>query len=533
MKKNLPIFLLTGLFLLVYTAVFDSKIDLGGDNAGYYILGKALNTGAGYIDIHLPEQTPANHFPPGYPALMALFMFVSDSFVFLKLMNGALFLATVLLLYKLFERTVGNTTVAFLAAAFALLNGHLLRSATIMMSEVPFLFFSVLVLHALVRWEREEKPFWKSPVFWSLVLLSAVSYHIRTAGIALVGAVGLYLLFQKRWVPAVAYGAGFLALCLPWYLRGKALGGNGYLQQLVRVNPYRPEEGLLDASGWVDRIVANASRYLTQELPNGFFPAYEVSYQEEQLVSYPLLGLLLLGLTVWGAVRMPKLRTLYAGYLASSAVIFLLWPDVWFGVRFLQPLLPLVGFAALVGAWDLLQRAAQKSSLGLLAHPAVLALFLLPAFGKATTAQDPISNHPCILAQVKSSKEPHISNFNNYFNLGKYVQENTPADAVICTYKPALFYLYANRTCTKFDSSTDPDTVLAGMERSGVTHVVIDQMGYASVGRYLVPTVQQRPERFRLVLTLPNPDTYLLELLPKSAASVAAPSADGPVAGGR
>lgn len=91
MKKNLPFFLLTGLFLLVYTAVFDSKIDLGGDNAGYYILGKALNTGAGYTDIHLPEQTPANHFPPGYPALLALFMFVSDSFVFLKLMNGALF----------------------------------------------------------------------------------------------------------------------------------------------------------------------------------------------------------------------------------------------------------------------------------------------------------------------------------------------------------------------------------------------------------------------------------------------------------
>jgi hypothetical protein len=48
----------------------------------------------------------------------------------------------------------------------------------------------------------------------------------------------------------------------------------------------------------------------------------------------------------------------------------------------------------------------------------------------------------------------------------------------------------------------------------------------------LVPTVQQRPERFRLVLTLPNPDTYLLELLPKSSATAAASSADGPVAGG-
>jgi hypothetical protein len=527
MKKNLPLYLLTGLFLLVYTAIFDTKIDLGGDNAGYYILGKALNSGSGYTDIHLPEQTPANHFPPGYPALMAIFMFISDSFVFLKAVNGVLFLATVLLLYKLFERTVGNPTFAFLAAVFTLLNGHLLRSSTIMMSEVPFLFFSVLVLTALVRWESDEKPFWKSPVFWAMVVLSVISYHIRTAGIALVGAVGLYLLFQKRWVPAVAYGAGFLALSLPWYLRGKALGGNGYLQQLFRVNPYRPEEGLLDGSGWVDRIVANATRYLTQEIPNGFFPAYEVSYQDEQLISYPVLGLALLGLIVWGALRMPKLRSLYAGYLASSGVIFLLWPDVWFGVRFLQPLIPFAGFAALVGAWDLLQRLSQKTSIGLLAQPAVLAVFLLPAFGKATTVQDPVSNHPCILAQVKASKEPHLSNFNNYFHLGSYVQQNTPETAVICTYKPALFYLYANRTCTKFESSTNPDEVIAGMERSGVTHVVIDQMGYASVGRYLVPAVQQRPERFRLVLQLPNPDTYLLELLPAKSAAPATPAPTG------
>jgi hypothetical protein len=73
----------------------------------------------------------------------------------------------------------------------------------------------------------------------------------------------------------------------------------------------------------------------------------------------------------------------------------------------------------------------------------------------------------------------------------------------------------------------DPDEVIAGMERSGVTHVVIDQMGYASVGRYLVPAVQQRPERFRLVLQLPNPDTYLLELLPAKSAAPATPAPTG------
>lgn len=515
MKKYWPYLLLIGVFLLIYPAIFDKKIDLGGDNAGYYILGKALSQGEGYTDIHLPERTPANHFPPGYPVIVSAFLFFSDSLVFQNIVNGFFFLGSVLLLYRLFEETTRNKTIALLGAAFALLNGHLLRSATIMMSEVPFLFFSLLVLLALLRWEQSEKPFWKSRLFWAVIVFSVASYHIRTAGIALVGAVGLYLLFEKKWGAAMAYGIGFLAMSLPWYLRGKALGGNGYLQQLVRVNPYRPEEGLLDATGWMHRVGANFMRYLTQEIPNGFFPAYEVGYQEEMRVAYPILGTLLLAAIVWGVVRMPRFRTLYIGYLGASGVIFLLWPDVWYGVRFFQPLIPLAGFAAMVGVWDGFKRLSSRMNIAFVASPWLLTLFLLPAFGAATTAEEPISNHPCILAQVKASKESHISHFNNYFSLGKYVNANLPTSAVICTYKPALFYLYANRPCTRFESSTNVEEVLAGMEKAGVTHVVIDQLGYASVGRYLVPAVQQRPERFRVVLILPNPDTYLLEFLPK------------------
>ena len=189
MKKYWPYLLLIGVFLLIYPAIFDKKIDLGGDNAGYYILGKALSQGEGYTDIHLPERTPANHFPPGYPVIVSAFLFFSDSLVFQNLVNGFFFLGSVLLLYRLFEETTRNKTIALLGAAFALLNGHLLRSATIMMSEVPFLFFSLLVLHALLRWERSEKPFWKSRLFWAVIVFSVASYHIRTAGIALVGAV--------------------------------------------------------------------------------------------------------------------------------------------------------------------------------------------------------------------------------------------------------------------------------------------------------------------------------------------------------
>ena len=70
-----------GLFLsaivIVLYLVFDASIDLGGDNAGYYILGKALHEGFGYTNIHLPGMPPAQHFPPGYPLILSLLMTVS------------------------------------------------------------------------------------------------------------------------------------------------------------------------------------------------------------------------------------------------------------------------------------------------------------------------------------------------------------------------------------------------------------------------------------------------------------------------
>jgi len=78
------------IFFFAYQYTFDSKLDLGGDNGGYYILGKALSSGQGYTNIHYIGNPPHSHFPPGYPALLAIFMFISDSVIFIKVMNGLL-----------------------------------------------------------------------------------------------------------------------------------------------------------------------------------------------------------------------------------------------------------------------------------------------------------------------------------------------------------------------------------------------------------------------------------------------------------
>jgi hypothetical protein len=481
-------------FGLVYAFIFDSKLDMGGDNAGYYILGRALLQGEGYTNIHIPGTPAASHFPPGYPALLAVAMLFGKSFTWLKVFNGILFGAALWWFRSIAEKATGSTAFAWVAVLLVGLNSHLLRSSTIMMSEIPYTAASILALWTLLRWDPESKAFYRSYDFWLVVVLASAAFYIRTAGIALGAGIGLYLLFERRWAAAFTFGGAFFALYLPWVLRGRAVdAGSAYVDQLLSVNPYRPEEGQIDVSGLWDRIAENAGRYLGQELPNSMIPSLTVDYNPEAPVSHPFVGLLLLGLIVYGIVRLPKLRWLVAGYVLASFAIFLVWPSVWYGVRFIQPLVPVLVLSALYGAWELLRRVLPSW------NPWWFAALGLLLLAPVRTLND-------------EAKLDYPMPYQNYFRLGEFAKANVPADAQFATTKPALWYLFAERKATRIPTEADPALFMQRLQEEGLNYVVVDQLGYGSVGRYFVPAYQAYPERFELVAQLPNPDTYIFKV---------------------
>jgi len=481
-------------FGLVYAFIFDSKLDMGGDNAGYYILGRALLQGKGYTNIHIPGTPAASHFPPGYPALLAVAMLFGKSFTWLKVVNGILFGAALWWFRSIAEKATGSTAFAWVAVLLVGLNSHLLRSSTIMMSEIPYTAASILALWTLLRWDPESKAFYRSYDFWLVVVLASAAFYIRTAGIALGAGIGLYLLFERRWAAAFTFGGAFFALYLPWVLRGRAVdAGSAYVDQLLSVNPYRPEEGQIDVSGLWDRIAENAGRYLGQELPNSMIPSLTVDYNPEAPVSHPFVGLLLLGLIAYGIVRLPKLRWLVAGYVLASFAIFLVWPSVWYGVRFIQPLVPVLVLSALYGAWELLRRVLPSW------NPWWFAALGLLLLAPVRTLND-------------EAKLDYPMPYQNYFRLGEFAKANVPADAQFATTKPALWYLFAERKATRIPTEADPALFMQRLQEEGLNYVVVDQLGYGSVGRYFVPAYQAYPERFELVAQLPNPDTYIFKV---------------------
>ena len=87
--------LLVGAAVLAVGAALVDGLPVGvtNDDGMYVILAKSLATGHGYRWLNLPGTPAATHFPPGYPAVLALIWLLAPSFsanvILFKLANAS------------------------------------------------------------------------------------------------------------------------------------------------------------------------------------------------------------------------------------------------------------------------------------------------------------------------------------------------------------------------------------------------------------------------------------------------------------
>ncbi|PCH95455.1 MAG: hypothetical protein COB85_04530 [Bacteroidetes bacterium] len=502
--------ILTFTFFKVYKDVFDKKINLGGDNASYYILGNSIATGEGYTDIFKKQGISHKKFPPGYPVIIAAVTKIfSNDILTIKRVNGFFLLLSIGVMFLVLYELTGNFHLPFIACLFSLLNYHLLSYSVIMMSEIPFLFFSTLCLWLFLKTDftKELKKNW---MFFLLIPTIAFTYHIRSTGLALFAGIVLFLIFKRNWKYLITISVGFIAMALPWYLRTKSLGGGVYMNKIMQKNPYRPEMGELEFGDWFTRFWNNLERYITREIPSGTLNFIATpNYKEAVSSTEWVIGLVVLILMLFGLMKVQKYKELIFFYILATFGILLLWPEVWFGIRFLLPLIPLLTFLFINGIVEIIVLSGQKvlkikNQTGI--H---IAIVVMSVIGIKSYAEEPIDK------LKKQAKGTYVSKFNNYFELAIWVRDNTPKESVTCSRKAELFYLYSNRYTTGYRNTFDKEELVQGLIKAEVDYVVMEQLGYSSTGRYLYPAINRYPEKFKIIKHLKNPDTYLMEFLPE------------------
>jgi len=509
---TLYIFILLFCFFRTYNRVFDEKISLGGDNAAYYILGNSIAQGHGYKDINTAEMTEHNHFPPGYPLIIAAASKVfTNDIVFIKKLNGLFLFLSLGLLFIILYKITGNLHWPFICCLFSLYNYYLLNYSFIMMSEIPYLFFSLLCMLLLMN-TNWEKPFYKSRTFILLLLLVPFTYYIRSTGLALFAGILFFLLYKRKWQHSAVFSVFFVFSILPWYIRGKHIGGNSYVHQLFSKNPYRPELGQMGIVDWLTRIWNNLERYITREIPNSMFNF--IDQVNGPVSKFPIttfewvIGILTVAFILFGLFRLKKYFILISFYCGAYMGVLLLWPDVWTGVRFILPLMPLLLFLFINGIAELLNIAWNKmlkERYQLLYQLLIVAICLLSIRSYGNLATDKLE----LMAKGHYTKP-----YQNYFELARWIKENAPANSVTCCRKGELFFLYSTKFVTGFKNTLNIEEQIEYLKSKNVKYVVLDQLGYASTTRYLFPALKKYPGKFKVIKHLKDPDTYLTEFFP-------------------
>lgn len=496
-------------FIWMFSYTVDPKLDLNGDNAIYIALARNMADGQGYGSVAADGTfQPANHFPPGYSAILSVAISCGiNSLMGFKVLNAIfLFLSLAALVYML-TRIIRQSYLVFAIAFLIPLCPVLMHFAGIVMSEMSYMFCTIVALVALFQYalpgrrpsRNSRFAFLASPWFYIAVVAAVASYHIRTVGASVMFAVLVFFLFRKEWLASL-FSVGFMGLLMvPWMLRNASYGIKGrYLDTVMVVNPWRPEEGNISSfAEFFSKMIKNLDETVIKGFKEMLFPSIPVNYQQPSSFLAVVGGILLVAVIIWGAWQLASMRWAVIAFLVANMGLFALWHGG-NGSRYVTPIVPVLFFCFYIGLYALVQMFLKHR---ITSHSPWLMCVILMAFFMV----EPIR------AQHEMAKRPYPVQYRQYFAFAEHLNAKAEPGALVCCRKPELFGFYAPKLrTTRYVYSPDPATVVDDLYAKGVDFVVIEQLGFSSTPRYLVPAIQAYSRYFPVVWHLENPDAFLL-----------------------
>lgn len=504
-KVNTWVFIsiLIVIFLICYGKIFDPKLDMNGDNYSYLSLSNNIVNGHGYSSLAVDGvYKPTGWFPPGYPYILAFAQFIiGDSVLGFKVLNGLFFLLSGILFFFITKKFSRDHFFAFSISLLLLINSGLLRLSTIVMSEIPYLFFVSLAIYSLLKLDDEKKniPFWKSRWFYLIAISSIMSYYIRGFGITLILAITLHWLVNKKWKLSAAYLLTNILLYLPYFIRNKVYGIEGRYTKMILVdNPWRPEEGGINSfSEFWDKILTNLNDTIIYGFPKVIFPSINNSEQTTYLMLFGIAVIILSSVGVWSV---KKYRYFLGGFLIFNIGILLLW-HTGNGVRYVWPLTGIIMFTSFFGLYNIILKLLKqkKQQVTLINKYLGLTILFCSIFH--------FSNITKLESQAKA-KLP--SAYENYFKIAKALKRKNEDIVVVCR-KTSLLNYYSKTRTSNYKYTLDDKELIQHLIDIDADYVVLDQLGYSSTPRYLLPAIQKNKNLFNLEMHLKNPDTYLFK----------------------
>lgn len=489
--------------LLLALAAFDPFLFTGGDNAHYYALSEALATGRGYVDLPSPGAPPHVQYPPGFPALLVPFYIASGgSLVAMKvvpwLAGGGLLVGVWLLARR--DPTIPDWAAS--AAVWAVGLYHATQSYSHrLLSDLPYIAVVVLSLAALQRAvSRENDPDGLDRAWIAGCVLAVFAFYVRTVGVTLLAAVGLWALLGRRWKRAgVSLSISALGV-VPWWLwiQRAPSRSTSYVEQLTTNNPLGGGEDGPDWGRLLGRIQDSAVEYGTFQFPGLFWTG------DTPPVGVRVTGLVLGGaLVAWGMARVLRSRGIapWDLYVAVTLAILPVWP--WLGDRYMLTLAPLLWLYLLVGLDDASRRLVGGPAVGVAAMAALCGALLLAHARELPDRWDRTGEW--LAGDEMAGYDPF---WEDYFWAARWIGQNAPADAVVLARKPTFAWYWSGRPSIGWPFRESPEVKWRYIRGEGVTHLLIEPES----ARNLVEVLTEHDESLSMPFYRPGTEVAVFTL---------------------
>jgi 4-amino-4-deoxy-L-arabinose transferase-like glycosyltransferase len=495
--KGFLIYVVLAISLIFAILRFDPKLHTGGDNAQYILLGESLITGNGYKVISSPLNPPYSLYPPGYPLLVGGLMAVFGSnFLALKILSLLLSLGAIYVFY-LIHKGEKQQLLPYLAVFLFGINPVFLRNSHVILSEPAFLFFSILTLYLFNKWESKNT----YRLFIFATLSATFCYFLRTAGIAILLAVTVHLLCERKFKHVLVFVLVAMVFILPWNIRNAMVGDRSYTAVFFQKDMYDIGAGYASITDLIQRVGQNLKLYALTIAPKLVFPSYT------HKPAYFILPFLTLGITIFAFIReILRKRRITHFYLFFYMGLVLVWPPVWSCDRYLLPILPFLLLYFFKGTSRITRNHVIVS----------IGLGVVCTLATLHEISPEISSNLSMLSRYRKGDKMagYSPAWRNYYRVADWMTKHTPENSVVISRKRNLFYLHSDRKGMGYLFTHKTEDVFNDIIEKKADYIVVDRFRWTSTTpKYLIPALQAHPEAFKIVYATGEPKTFVLKVI--------------------
>jgi hypothetical protein len=472
------IFWLTmGFSLLFSLLLFSLKMSEMGDDSGYVLRAFKL----------LKEGDYPTFQGPFYPMFLSLFVAVFG--VKIVLFKGLSLVFILLALYFFFRSLQGRVPYSLLMPVFILtaVNSYILYFASQTFSEAPYLLLQAMLYYVLFKKDStfqqdfEWKADWKHYLLIGLLLfLGGLTRSVHLGALA---AVLVFFLLIGKWRSALAALGGYgifwamfeLIKRLFWHNNSAQISSQGH--QMLLKDPYNPQQGMEQFSGFIGRFVDNSQYYIS----NSFFMQTGLRGEADGVNAFLTLlfyGLVLLGLYLVFKKNKPLLfNILYIG--AICLVTFFGLQAFWSQWRLIGIFYPFLLLAFLTAFYYGLKRFPKLQFV----YPLLLIVMLFAELGD--TFKKTEKNIPVLKENMAGNTfADYAPEWKSYMEMSQWAAKEVPADYTIASRKPEMSFIYTGRVfygiynvpevnMDTLKARIKPDRVLLGFDPSQLAQVQV------------------------------------------------------------